>query len=207
VTDEARARIVAEKFSPATNTRSKAAGSANAANRPDHKSPSCIPCLLNNVVDCTARLDSGADDTFMPSILIECLDVNGAPARIQTLPLPLHFLLASKNESVTISRAALVTMQYQTSAGPLLLRNVPSLILADDATEILVGEQLLLDLGFDPQQLLADACVESNDRDCSHVPSAMIHGRGGLMSRVMLQRDAAGAAFPAYPARRCAQSL
>jgi hypothetical protein len=120
VTDEARARIIAEKFSPAANTRSKAAGSANATNRPDHKSPSCVPCLLNNFVDCTARLDSGADNTFVP-ILIERLDLNGAPARIQNLPLPLHFLLASKNESVTISRAALVTTQYQTSAGPLLL--------------------------------------------------------------------------------------
>jgi hypothetical protein len=61
-------------------------------------------------------------------------------------------------------------MQYQTSAGPLFLRKVLSLILEDDdSNEILVGEQLLLDLGFDPQQLLADACVESNDRDCSHV--------------------------------------
>jgi hypothetical protein len=76
------------------------------------------------------------------------------------------------------------------------LRNVPSLILEDDSTEILVGEQLLLDLGFDPQQLLADAFIESNDRDCSHVPSAMIHGRGGLISRVMLQRDAAGPFLP-----------
>jgi hypothetical protein len=132
----------------------------------------------------------------VPSILIERLDVNGAPARIQNLSLPLYFLLASKNESVTISRASLVTMQYQTSAGPLLLRNVPSLILEDDSTEILVGEQLLLDLGFDPQQLLADACIESNDRDCSHVPSAMIHGRDGLISRVMLQRDAAGPFLP-----------
>jgi hypothetical protein len=83
-------------------------------------------------------------------------------------------------------------MQYQTSASPLLLRNVPSLILEEDSTESLVGEQLLLDLGFDPQQLLADACVESNDRDCSHVPSAMIHGGGRLISRVMLQRDSAG---------------
>jgi hypothetical protein len=54
-------------------------------------------------------------------------------------------------------------MQYQTSAGPLLLRNVPFLTLEDDSTEILVGEQLLLDVGFDSQQLLADACVESND--------------------------------------------
>jgi hypothetical protein len=119
VTDEERARVIAEKFSPAANTRSKATGSANVANRLDHKSPSCIPCLLKNFVDCTARLDSGADDTFVPSILIDGLDVNGAPARIQNLPLPLHFLLASKNESDTIARAALVTMQYQTSAGPL----------------------------------------------------------------------------------------
>jgi hypothetical protein len=87
-------------------------------------------------------------------------------------------------------------MQYQTSAGPLLLRNVLSLILEDDSTEILVGEQLLLDLGFDPQKLLADSCVESNNRYCSHVPSAMLHGRDGLISRVMLQRDAAGPFLP-----------
>jgi hypothetical protein len=90
VTDEARARIIAEKFSPAANTRSKAAGSASAANRPDHKSPSCIPCLLNNCVDCTARLDSGADDTFVPSTIIERLHINEAPARIQNLSLPLQ---------------------------------------------------------------------------------------------------------------------
>jgi hypothetical protein len=177
VTDEARARTISEKFSPPANTRSKATRSENSAKCPEHKYPSCIPCLLNKYVECTARLDSGVDDTFVSIALIECLNKTGAPGRIQNLPMPLHFLLASKNESYTISRAALVTMQYQTSAGPLLLRNVPSLILEDDSTEILVSEQLLLGLGFDPQQLLADACIMSNDRDRSHVPSAMIVGK------------------------------
>jgi hypothetical protein len=57
-----------------------------------------IQCLLNNNVECTARLDSGADDTFVSIALIECLNKTGAPGRIQNLPMPLHFLFASKNE-------------------------------------------------------------------------------------------------------------
>jgi hypothetical protein len=117
---------------------------------------------------------------FVQSTTFDGLDINGAPARLQSLPMPLHFFHVSKNESVTISQSALVTMQWQASAGP-LLRNVPSLIFSDDSTESLVGQQLLLDLTFDPQQLLEDARVESNGRDSSHVPSAMIHERGGLL--------------------------
>jgi hypothetical protein len=62
VTDEARARIIAEKFSPAANTR--------CCPRPLGQQTPPIAQTTNSRLVFLARLDSGADDTFVPRTFI-----------------------------------------------------------------------------------------------------------------------------------------
>ena len=127
-----------------------------------------------------ALLDNGSNCNLVPLKIIMKLIRNGANISLINLPTPHTITLGDKKTTVDLHKQCIVDITIQTPAGTLVVRRKPFYVWDVEDDEVILGEDLLNELGINPKAMLdeiirkelAGAVPEDNDNiDDSTRPS------------------------------------
>ena len=122
------------------------------------KSTGLVKATLENCVAVEVLLDSGADVALISGGLIKSLEENAEFLRVKKLPIPEQVGTAGKDVLSIHRKVCLESVVFQTSAGPLVWRNVWCMVDERDKKHSLIIDRKTMEkMGYSPDALLVEA--------------------------------------------------
>ena len=115
-------------------------------------------------------IDSGADYTLIPKkMALEAISMD-PKLKLERLRTPIHLKLGDNETVASVMETIEVDLTLQTKAGELVTRKRNCLVWDVDSEEILLGNELLRDIGIDPQTALNELIRKLDSEE--HTPQS-----------------------------------
>jgi hypothetical protein len=112
--------------------------------------------------------DTGSDHTIIGLELLDRIQIDGEQYVSKViLSEPERFLTAKTSVYLTAVATCFIDVKLDLICGPLMLRKVSAYVVSDHMEEVILGRDLLLKLGFDPESALERLAATTPVVDCS----------------------------------------
>ena len=125
---------------------------------PSDMSTGLVKATLENCVAVEVLLDSGADVALISGGLMKRLEEEAEFLRVKKLAEPKVVGTAGKDVLSILRKVCLESVVFQTSAGPLVWRNVWCMVdEGDESISLIIDRETMKQMGYSPDALLVEA--------------------------------------------------